>query len=426
MNSQSLARLLPTDAAERYRLTPNPNDNDEQRLVQADLVGRKRAADEVAEYLGGFRIEPLAQAISGSPAAVIEVDRAFHGSLDTEAVVDRLLALEVTSMRIRLADGSRTDQISGRDDIVRDPPGDGPARVRLGALANGLQRGLTAIVNDAGPSLPWNLIHMCQQAGRAWGTQPQVNVYISEREAPGFGRHWDDHDVIVIQGVGKKRWEIFAPTSLSPTRDRVTQDMCGERVLSTILEPGMALFIPRGWPHRVSGFPNILSAHFTLGIARLSFADMVRRRSLSSSLDDDGWQVVDLDDPERTIGPWKPVEVEHEVGSWRRQLDAIPAGGLPAWIDAAAHEFSRSALQAPVPGGTIFVDRPDCEEHEVGLAQTSRSFAIDRRAVPAVAKLMEGSPVAFDELADLSDGDPSLVSELIRFLAVHDLVGIVG
>ena len=40
---------------------------------------------------------------------------------------------------------------------------------------------------------------------RELGERTQVNLYASWRERRGFGMHWDDHDVLVLQVSGRKR-----------------------------------------------------------------------------------------------------------------------------------------------------------------------------------------------------------------------------
>ncbi|WSC07830.1 cupin domain-containing protein [Streptomyces scopuliridis] len=47
-------------------------------------------------------------------------------------------------------------------------------------------------------------------------TGVQTNLYASLTAREGFGVHWDDHDVIVIQIDGAKRWKLYGPTRTAP------------------------------------------------------------------------------------------------------------------------------------------------------------------------------------------------------------------
>ncbi|WP_405787114.1 cupin domain-containing protein [Streptomyces sp. NBC_00029] len=71
-------------------------------------------------------------------------------------------------------------------------------------------------------------------------TPVQVNAYASWTAAEGFGTHWDDHDVVVCQVEGAKRWRIYGPTRQAPTwRDTETPDAPeGDAVLLSLLLAG--------------------------------------------------------------------------------------------------------------------------------------------------------------------------------------------
>lgn len=102
-----LVRQLAEEVPERYRLLPAIADHDEARVAAASDMGRRRAVADVSDIFGGFRIDSLAEAIDVNRCAVFDVDKAFLESLDTSSVVNRLLTMEVTPSRIRLADGTR-------------------------------------------------------------------------------------------------------------------------------------------------------------------------------------------------------------------------------------------------------------------------------------------------------------------------------
>ncbi|MFE2035926.1 cupin domain-containing protein [Streptomyces scopuliridis] len=97
----------------------------------------------------------------------------------------------------------------------------------------------------------------------------QVNAYASWTSTEGFGVHWDDHDVIVVQIEGAKRWRIFGPTrSLPLHRDVVEPEPPpAEPVAELVLTAGDVLYLPRGWWHAVTADQGVHSLHLTCGIS---------------------------------------------------------------------------------------------------------------------------------------------------------------
>lgn len=108
-------------------------------------------------------------------------------------------------------------------------------------------------------------------------TSVQVNVYASLSERPGFGLHWDDHDVVVLQLDGAKHWTIHEPTRTAPLhRDVVAPDVpTGPPVAELVLQAGDILYLPRGWWHCVSASEGTPSLHATFGLTTTTGAQLV-------------------------------------------------------------------------------------------------------------------------------------------------------
>ena len=89
----------------------------------------------------------------------------------------------------------------------------------------------------------------------------------------GFSAHYDVHDVFVLQLAGRKHWTIHAPVLADPLRDQpwgqrsaaVAAAAQEQPVIDTVLEPGDALYLPRGWLHAATALGEV-SAHLTVGI----------------------------------------------------------------------------------------------------------------------------------------------------------------
>ncbi|AEW99775.1 JmjC domain-containing protein [Streptantibioticus cattleyicolor] len=169
------------------------------------------------------------------------------------------------------------------------------------------------------------------------GDPVSANAYLTPPRAQGFGRHHDDHSVLVVQLHGSKRWEVFGPGSQGP-----------EAVVSATLEAGDVLSIPAGFPH-VAHTTDEASLHLTIGLHTLSWADaladMLRahepfRRSVTGP-DTAGSTLPGL--PELDV----PGYLRSRRIRWIAGLDPLPGGQLLA--DAAAATVEADTLVGRVP-----------------------------------------------------------------------------
>lgn len=96
----------------------------------------------------------------------------------------------------------------------------------------------------------------------------QVNAYASWTATEGFGVHWDDHDVVVVQVEGAKRWQLFGPTRRMPLHRDVAEPEPPPDVpvAELVMRPGDLLYLPRGWWHAVTADQGTHSLHLTCGI----------------------------------------------------------------------------------------------------------------------------------------------------------------
>jgi len=103
---------------------------------------------------------------------------------------------------------------------------------------------------------------------RTFGT-----VYQTPAGMQGFRVHWDLGSVVVLQLEGKKKWTVQAPivSSVDEIKGRnphLTDAEAAQAstVIKTTLEPGDALFIPRGAPHYAEAEDGAPSLHLSLGL----------------------------------------------------------------------------------------------------------------------------------------------------------------
>ncbi len=81
-----------------------------------------------------------------------------------------------------------------------------------------------------------------------------AGLFVVLRPSMPSGVHWDDHDMLICQVAGRKRWPIYKPLYDHPLYDpnrRYLTDV--EQVAEFIMSPGDLLYIPRGWPHNPEG-----------------------------------------------------------------------------------------------------------------------------------------------------------------------------
>lgn len=142
---------------------------------------------------------------------------------------------------------------------------------------NLLRRGATLVL-DAVDEFDPQLREIVRSYARTFISIPQVNLYACFGDDPGFGLHWDDHDVFIFQVGGRKHWKIYGPTREAPCYKDVESPpaLSGDvqPYFDQVIEPGQILYVPRGHWHDVLGI-NEPSLHLTLGITHPTASDLL-------------------------------------------------------------------------------------------------------------------------------------------------------
>lgn len=403
----AMVRALPGGGP--YRIRALPDDSDEQRVVDAFEEGRRRSVERVRSLLGGFRIDEVDLIADSATMALLDVDGVRLGQLDLLAQLDvDLLTADLPVPRLRLANGTVPAPVAEELGVVEAPHLNGdPTSVEPFATVRELINGTTVVLNNIAPRMRGPIRRLSNDLSRVTNTRVQINAYISEREAAGFGRHWDDHDVLILQVTGRKHWEVFAPAVLSPIVGHVDGARFGESVFSTVLEPGMGLFIPRGWGHQVRGFSDEMSVHVTCGMRRMSGLDVLRgliendaRRRAPSigsdcSMDTVGFASLGLGE----------ADVDSVYGAWRaRSKPQRATAPLRLWA-AMCDRFEGVLVSVPLLGAPVFVDRPEPDPvREIALSVADSNFAMGREWVEAFASLASGDELSVDDIVDMVPG----------------------
>ncbi|MFD3440474.1 cupin domain-containing protein [Streptomyces sp. NPDC058685] len=159
------------------------------------------------------------------------------------------------------------------------------------AFADGATLVLQALQRTWGP-----VADLCARLSAELGHPVQANGYVTPPQNRGFDDHYDVHDVFVLQIEGTKRWLIHEPVHPDPLRDQpwtdhrsaVAEAAKGKARIDTVLEPGDALYLPRGWLHAAQAQGDV-SIHLTLGIhswTRYTLAEHLAQSALAMLRDD--------------------------------------------------------------------------------------------------------------------------------------------
>jgi hypothetical protein len=205
--------------------------------VSADLISGRLGGDQFpAQVLGRTHHRYAANATQATDFT----------HLLTWPDLNQLLATRRLDVpRMRLSDGQTVDvgQYTRLQTYRRMPNWNAPIPH---LFHEQLREGATLVVDAIDEMHP--PINTMAAELEAWlGTRVQVNAYASWIAKEGFGVHWDDHDVIVLQVSGRKRWRIYGTTRQAPLYSdvEVDHDAPTEPTDEFTMEPGDVLHVPR-------------------------------------------------------------------------------------------------------------------------------------------------------------------------------------
>ena len=188
--------------------------------------------------------------------------------------------------------------------------------------------------------------------------------------------HYDDHDLLVVQLLGQKRWYVATSSDLPNTWRGIPPDRVelGSHT-SFAVQPGDVVYLPRGTLHSVTSEAE--SLHLSIG-----FTPLTLREALIAALD----QLSDVDQTLRaTVGGRLAYQLR---GAGLEQLaDPVLAGverlraacRTPGFLTAALQRRSSrvvatlAALPAPAVPATIGLDS-ELTQTEVAFCHLSASL----------------------------------------------------
>ncbi|GAA1627560.1 MULTISPECIES: cupin domain-containing protein [Brevibacterium] len=252
---------------------------------------------------------------------------------------------------------------------------------------------------------------------RELGNPVQANAYITPPQNQGFDDHYDVHDVFVLQIEGTKRWVIHAPVFDAPLRDQPWTDRREavgraaqtDPVIDAVLEPGDALYLPRGWLHAATAQGEV-SIHLTLGIhnwTRYGVAEQLAQAALAQLQDDPAM---------RASLPLGESHPSPEVLEAIRQamVSALTAADPGPSIDRISRSQARPAPLGPLAQHAAMRDLDDASPLTLraGLDATLEGNRLRTRI-----GWFDFSDAELPVVRTLLDGDPASVADIGRPLA---------
>ncbi|GCD99895.1 JmjC domain-containing protein [Embleya hyalina] len=271
--------------------------------------------------------------------------------------------------------------------------------VNMRRLGNLLDSGATLVL-DGGNAFDATLEVACR-AMQWWAHERvQVNIYTTTGDTAGFGLHWDDHEVLVVQIAGEKAWQVRGASRVAPMfRDSERNDTPPKDIVwEGTMVAGDVMHIPRGYWHcatRVGQGAGGHSTHMTFGFPRRTGASWL------------GWLAEWCRDDEvfrhnlhRDDSPREQEEQARELTEAARKL--IAARGPSLYLDRIEQETT-PARHVPwieafgpldaVVCTTEFAPRIDVNEGQVEIVSSGLRLGIAAEAEPAARMLLSGHPV---------------------------------
>jgi ribosomal protein L16 Arg81 hydroxylase len=142
---------------------------------------------------------------------------------------------------------------------------DGARGLRAGALQALLSQGVSMIMNGVGDYVP-QIGRLSDAIERRLGHRAWVNAYLSFGRGSALKAHWDEHDVLVVQVHGNKRWRSYGtPVPFPVSNYNAGKDLGTTIVWEGVLEAGDVLYLPRGEVHEAA-VEGLNSVHLTIGL----------------------------------------------------------------------------------------------------------------------------------------------------------------
>ena len=159
---------------------------------------------------------------------------------------------------------ARLTVLRGGDVVPAATFRDADGRMRRDALDGLIAAGVSLVVADIDHDVP-GIARLSDALALRLGQTVFTNAYVTHGEGGALAPHYDDHDVLVLQLHGAKRWFSHGtptPSPVTPSPDGVD---FGPAQWDTVVNAGDVLYLPRGEVHHTE-VVTTPSVHLTFGI----------------------------------------------------------------------------------------------------------------------------------------------------------------
>jgi ribosomal protein L16 Arg81 hydroxylase len=354
----------------------------------------------------------------------------FASLLPWNTVNDTLTALRIVGNRVRVVKGGEEIEQKRFTTPVTSDRG---AYLNAEALTALLVGGATLVVNQVDELVPGlrELAESCEDVVR---TNVAINMYAGWKREHGFNLHWDEHDTMILQIAGRKKWTVYEPTRLHPVLKERTEASkpTGTPVWDGILEDGDLLYMPRGWWH-VAVPLDEPSLHLTLGIHHKNGVDMLRwlaqemAEELEARMDVPHWQTSDEQrawiDALRaklhtrlTVGTIDAFVKAMDTGTQTRPRMYLPHAVKDKTVNVTATTPLRVTSKS-----RLYIDVS--AEGRASFHAAQGTWCCDAGLVPALGMLRHNRATTLQEMkAATESGKASLLEPFVKALVLADVL----
>jgi 50S ribosomal protein L16 3-hydroxylase len=252
----------------------------------------------------------------------------------------------------------------------------------------------------------------------------------------GVGAHFDHYDVFLVQGLGRRRWQVGARcddcTPLLPHDDlRLLAEF--QPTDEWVLEPGDILYVPPGFAHNGVAVGDDCMT-YSIGFRAPARSELVAgwaSEVVGALADDDRFVDPDFapqDNPGEIAGPAlarlqamvaDTMRDPRRFAEWFGAFSTRPKSNEIDW--RPDHEATLADLQAYGARGVPLVRNPASrfayvvhDSSQLSLFVDGRAFACSGTVAEFAKKLCAGGPIPIDDGLLHSDDAAELVLELIN------------
>lgn len=366
---------------------PRIDDPTESVLAAANIRGRDAAIRLLSSLLPGLPLDHLSQTTDSATFHVSQATGELQSLLDPVVLLDDLFSWRgLHGRQLMLV---RENEYIPVDALLAPLGPGGRPRVKTSELFALMQDGFTVVLNGIELRDPISM-RLTEAFERVFGCAVNINGYLSLRPSMSFGAHWDDQETVILQLLGPKDWLLEEPLDLSMHK-LVHGPATSERtVWEGTLEPGAALYVPRGWGHRVRSVEK-LTYHYTVTIPRTNGTGILRRvleRKEPQALPLSSLPIVRGQQSFNRLAPsLTDSEVRSAVASIRIQMLSRSTQRLSEAVAATSSRHNDMWVRFACPGGWLV---QECTKSHAVVGTAGRQFSVATSVLPDVAFWCDG------------------------------------